>query len=199
MLTPYYSQTSTARLRVRHSVLLEHRARAVDATLTPVFMARRGLQLKNQCRYLERPYTGELQLRVPAERQGSSAPREGGLCLAAHADLPRPAPSAASTTTGVRRPLLRRPGEPGEAGLGRQPAAGRLCHARPAIARLGAIFNAPGARAALPDAAGSARADRAAVRTACRSSIAAAAYNDIGGVSRYVLPARIRALHASDR
>ncbi|MFN2644965.1 MAG: LPS-assembly protein LptD [Burkholderiales bacterium] len=60
LLTPYYSQTSTRGLEFGIPYYWNI-APERDATFTPVFMARRGFQLKNHLRYLERPYAGELR------------------------------------------------------------------------------------------------------------------------------------------
>ncbi len=60
-LTPYYSTTSQRGFEVGvpyyWNIAPEH-----DVTLTPVYMARRGYQLKSDFRYLGRPYVGELRL-----------------------------------------------------------------------------------------------------------------------------------------
>jgi LPS-assembly protein len=60
VLTPYYSQTSTRGLEVGIPYYWNI-APERDATFTPVYMARRGFQLKNHARYLERSYAGELR------------------------------------------------------------------------------------------------------------------------------------------
>ena len=58
ILTPYYSHTTLRGLEVGvpyyWNIAPEH-----DATITPVFMTRRGLQAKNEFRYLDRSYRGE--------------------------------------------------------------------------------------------------------------------------------------------
>ena len=59
-LTPYYSQTSTRGLEFGIPYYWNI-APERDATFTPVYMVRRGFQLKNHFRYLERPYAGELR------------------------------------------------------------------------------------------------------------------------------------------
>jgi LPS-assembly protein len=60
LLTPYYSQTSTRGLEVGvpwyWNIAPER-----DAVFTPVWMAKRGAQLKNQFRYLDRDYVGEFR------------------------------------------------------------------------------------------------------------------------------------------
>jgi LPS-assembly protein len=60
LLTPYYSQTSTRGLEFGIPYYWNI-APERDATFTPVYMARRGFQLKNHFRYFERPYAGELR------------------------------------------------------------------------------------------------------------------------------------------
>jgi LPS-assembly protein len=61
VLTPYYSTTSTRGFEVGIPYYWNI-APERDATFTPVYMARRGFQLKSDFRYLGRPYTGELRL-----------------------------------------------------------------------------------------------------------------------------------------
>ena len=60
LLTPYYSQTSTRGLELGIPYYWNI-APERDATITPVYMARRGFQLKNHGRYLERPFAGEVR------------------------------------------------------------------------------------------------------------------------------------------
>jgi LPS-assembly protein len=76
LLTPYYAQTSTRGLEFGipyyWNIAPEH-----DATFTPVFMAKRGFQLKNQLRYLERPYAGELKFEYLPDDSVFGASREG--------------------------------------------------------------------------------------------------------------------------
>jgi LPS-assembly protein len=60
LLTPYYSQTSTRGLELGIPYYWNI-APEQDATFTPVYMARRGFQLKNHYRYLGRPFAGELR------------------------------------------------------------------------------------------------------------------------------------------
>jgi LPS-assembly protein len=76
LLTPYYAQTTSRGLELGipyyWNIAPEH-----DATFTPVFMAKRGFQLKNQLRYLERPYAGELKFEyLPDDREFGTS-REG--------------------------------------------------------------------------------------------------------------------------
>jgi LPS-assembly protein len=63
ILTPYYSQTSTRGLEFGLPYYWNI-APEQDLTLTPVYMARRGFQLKNHYRYLGRPYAGELRYEI---------------------------------------------------------------------------------------------------------------------------------------
>ena len=69
VLTPYYSQTTQRGFEVGvpyyWNIAPEH-----DLTLTPVVMSKRGLQLKNHGRYLDRDYNGELRLEyLPDDRE----------------------------------------------------------------------------------------------------------------------------------
>ena len=61
LLTPYYATTSQRGFEVGVPYYWNI-APERDATLTPVYMARRGFQLKSDFRYLGRPYAGELKL-----------------------------------------------------------------------------------------------------------------------------------------
>src|SRR3954462_9232760 len=63
VLTPYYSQTSTRGLEFGLPYYWNI-APEQDATFTPVYMAKRGYQLKNHYRYLGRPFAGELRYEV---------------------------------------------------------------------------------------------------------------------------------------
>jgi len=63
VLMPYYSQTSTRGLEIGLPYYWNI-APERDATFTPVYMARRGFQLKSDVRYLERSYAGELRYEV---------------------------------------------------------------------------------------------------------------------------------------
>src|SRR3954466_13305785 len=60
VLTPYYSQTSTRGLEFGIPYYWNI-APEQDLTVTPVYMARRGFQVKNHYRSLGRPYAGELR------------------------------------------------------------------------------------------------------------------------------------------
>src|SRR2546425_10732289 len=66
ILSPYYAHTSTRGLEVGVPYYWNI-APESDATITPVTMQKRGFQLKNQFRYLERSYTGELKLEYMPE------------------------------------------------------------------------------------------------------------------------------------
>jgi LPS-assembly protein len=61
LLAPYYSQNSRRGLEVGIPYYWNI-APEVDATLTPVYMVKRGEQLKSQARYLQSSYAGELKL-----------------------------------------------------------------------------------------------------------------------------------------
>src|SRR3982751_3568815 len=60
LLTPYYSQTSTRGLEFGIPYYWNI-APERDATLTPVFMARRGFQLKSDFRYMQPQHAGQLR------------------------------------------------------------------------------------------------------------------------------------------
>src|SRR5258708_3061847 len=66
ILAPYYSHTSTRGLEVGLPYYWNI-APESDATITPVTMQKRGFQLKNQFRYLERSYAGDLKLEYMPE------------------------------------------------------------------------------------------------------------------------------------
>jgi LPS-assembly protein len=76
VLTPYYSQTSTRGLEFGLPYYWNI-APERDATFTPVYMARRGFQLKNDFRYLGRSYTGELRYEVLPDDKVFGASRTG--------------------------------------------------------------------------------------------------------------------------
>lgn len=69
VLTPYYSQTTQRGFEVGLPYYWNI-APERDLTVTPVVMSKRGLQLKNHARYLERNYNGELRLEyLPDDRE----------------------------------------------------------------------------------------------------------------------------------
>jgi LPS-assembly protein len=76
LLTPYYAQTSLRGLEFGipyyWNIAPEH-----DATFTPVFMSKRGFQLKNQLRYLDYPYAGEVKFEYLPEDREFGDSREG--------------------------------------------------------------------------------------------------------------------------
>jgi LPS-assembly protein len=76
LLTPYYSQTTQRGFELGVPYYLNI-APERDVTLTPVFMTRRGAQLKSQARYLERNYSGELKLEYLPEDKVFGGPRRG--------------------------------------------------------------------------------------------------------------------------
>jgi LPS-assembly protein len=88
ILTPYYSQTTTRGLEFGLPYYWNI-APERDLTITPVFMARRGLQVKNQARYLERGYNGELQLEYMPEDRLAGRARYGMSLQHAHQFTPR--------------------------------------------------------------------------------------------------------------
>jgi LPS-assembly protein len=76
LLTPYYSQTSTRGLEFGIPYYWNI-APERDLTLTPVYMARRGFQLKNHLRYLGAPYAGELRYEYLPDDPVFGGPRTG--------------------------------------------------------------------------------------------------------------------------
>jgi LPS-assembly protein len=76
LLTPYYAQTTTRGfefgLPYYWNIAPER-----DLTLTPVYMTKRGVQLKNHFRYLERPYAGELRLELLPDDKAFGDSRTG--------------------------------------------------------------------------------------------------------------------------
>ena len=60
VLSPYYGHNSQRGLEVGMPFYWNI-APERDATITPVYMTRRGLQLKNELRYIDRRYSGELK------------------------------------------------------------------------------------------------------------------------------------------
>ena len=69
LLAPYYSHTSTRGFEFGVPYYWNI-APERDLTVTPVYMAKRGLQVKNQARYLDRDYSGELKLEyMPEDRE----------------------------------------------------------------------------------------------------------------------------------
>ena len=76
ILTPYYAQTTSRGLEFGLPYYWNI-APERDATFTPVYMAKRGFQLKNQLRYLERPYAGELKFEYLPEDRVFGDSREG--------------------------------------------------------------------------------------------------------------------------
>jgi LPS-assembly protein len=76
VLTPYYSQTTNRGFEVGVPYYWNI-APERDLTMTPVYMAKRGIQLKNQGRYLERDYNGELRLEYLPEDREARRSRQG--------------------------------------------------------------------------------------------------------------------------
>jgi LPS-assembly protein len=76
LLTPYYAQTTTRGFEFGVPYYWNI-APERDLTLTPVYMAKRGVQLKNHFRYLDRPYAGELRLELLPEDKAFGDSRTG--------------------------------------------------------------------------------------------------------------------------
>jgi LPS-assembly protein len=69
ILTPYYSHTTSRGFEVGVPYYWNIDPQ-YDATITPVYMAKRGAQLKNEFRYLDRPYAGEARFEyMPDDRE----------------------------------------------------------------------------------------------------------------------------------
>ncbi len=76
ILTPYYSQTTNRGFEIGVPYYW-NMAPERDMTITPVHMAKRGTQLKNQFRYLDRRYSGELQLEYLPDDKEFGGSRDG--------------------------------------------------------------------------------------------------------------------------
>lgn len=76
LLTPYYSQGSQRGFEVGIPYYWNI-APEMDATFTPVYMAKRGEQLKSDVRYLQRSYAGELKFEYLPEDQELGRARKG--------------------------------------------------------------------------------------------------------------------------
>jgi len=87
LLTPYYSQTTTRGLELGIPYYWNI-APERDATLTPVYMAKRGFQLKNSLRYLDRDYAGELRLEYLPDDRVFRGSRDGISLQHSHSFLP---------------------------------------------------------------------------------------------------------------
>jgi LPS-assembly protein len=83
LLTPYYSHTSNRGFEFGIPYYWDI-APERDLTLTPVYMAKRGYQLKNQARYLDRDYSGELKLEYMPEDRMLARTRHGVSLQHAH-------------------------------------------------------------------------------------------------------------------
>jgi LPS-assembly protein len=76
LLTPYYAQTSTRGFEFGVPWYWNI-APEQDLVLTPVYMAKRGFQLKNHYRYLDRRYAGELRLELLPDDKAFGDSRTG--------------------------------------------------------------------------------------------------------------------------
>ena len=76
LLTPYYAQTTTRGFEFGVPYYWNI-APERDLTLTPVTMAKRGFQLKNHFRYLDRPYAGELRVELLPDDKAFGDSRTG--------------------------------------------------------------------------------------------------------------------------
>ncbi|HEY5637044.1 MAG TPA: LPS assembly protein LptD, partial [Burkholderiales bacterium] len=82
-LTPSYSHTTLRGAEVR-APFYWNIAPEQDATITPVYMSKRGLQLKTQYRYLDPKYLGNLQFEIMPEDQQTGRSRSGFSLLHTH-------------------------------------------------------------------------------------------------------------------
>jgi LPS-assembly protein len=87
ILTPYYSQTTNRGFEIGVPYYWNI-APERDMTITPVHMVKRGTQLKNQFRYLDRRYSGELQLEYLPDDKEFGSSREGLSWQHAHSFRP---------------------------------------------------------------------------------------------------------------
>ena len=87
ILTPYYSQTTNRGFEIGVPYYWNI-APERDMTITPVHMAKRGTQLKNQFRYLDRRYSGELRLEYLPDDKEFGSSREGLSWQHAHSFRP---------------------------------------------------------------------------------------------------------------
>jgi len=76
ILTPYYAQTSSRGLEFGFPYYWNI-APEYDATFTPVYMAKRGAQLKSEARYLQRSYAGELRYEYLPDDKEADRSRQG--------------------------------------------------------------------------------------------------------------------------
>jgi LPS-assembly protein len=76
VLAPYYSQSSQRGFELGMPFYWNI-APEYDATITPVTMSRRGTQLKNQFRYLNSAFTGDLRLEYLPDDKEFGGSREG--------------------------------------------------------------------------------------------------------------------------
>lgn len=74
-LTPYYSQTSQRGFETGIPYYWNIAPEA-DATITPIYMAKRGAQLKTEGRYLQRSYAGEVKFEyLPDDKEAGHSRR----------------------------------------------------------------------------------------------------------------------------
>ena len=87
LLTPYYAQTSSRGFEFGIPYYWNI-APEYDATFTPVYMAKRGAQLKNQFRYLQRSFAGGVKFEYLPDDAEFGTSREGVSWQHTH-NLPR--------------------------------------------------------------------------------------------------------------
>lgn len=76
LLTPYYAHSSTRGLETGIPFYWNI-APERDFTFTPIYMTKRGTLLKNEFRYVERPYAGELRLEYMPQDEELKRDRQG--------------------------------------------------------------------------------------------------------------------------
>jgi LPS-assembly protein len=167
LLTPYYSQTSTRGLEFGIPYYWNI-APERDATFTPVYMARRGFQLKSHFRYLERPYAGECATSTCRTIRCSARPRTGLSWQHTQNFRPGLVGQVDYNKVSDDRYFVDLASQVKQVSVGNLPQDAY-------ITKTGALgsgsLQRPGAPAALPDAAGS-RSRRSCRRTTdCRSSM----------------------------
>jgi LPS-assembly protein len=87
ILTPYYSQSSNRGFELGVPYYWNI-APERDLTITPVYMTKRGIQLKNELRYLDERYAGQLQLEYLPDDKEFGSSRTGLSLQHAHTFLP---------------------------------------------------------------------------------------------------------------
>ncbi len=98
VLAPYYAQSSQRGFEVGVPFYWNI-APEYDDTITPVVMAKRGTQLKNQFRYLNEKFTGELRLEYLPDDKEFHDSREGVSWQHSHTFFSRTPPGSLAATS----------------------------------------------------------------------------------------------------